>query len=582
MDKPKLYKIEKIEQKTPKVKSFCFYSEKISREAKPGQFLMVWVPGFDEFPISIASAYNRRIEIAVAKVGKGTEALHKFKVGDYIGIRGPYGNWFNNLGEKVCAVVGGYGSPAIRFYAEKNKKDLTVFLGAKTKEELLYKEEIEKFARVKVATEDGSEGFKGLVTELFSQEIEKEKFDRVMSCGPEIMMKKVCEITRDYKIPTQVLTERIVKCAKGFCGSCDLGGYRICKEGPVFDSEKIYGKTEFGVWTRDKSGKRASIKGILSEDFSSFLSEQFTPKRDEYFETELCGIKFPNPFMNSSGFGISGKLLYRYAIEGGAGALVTKSVCLEEKEGFDGPNFFEIKKFTPINAMGLPNPGIGNMKYEIEDMKKANVPVILSVFGKNPEEYKKVAEIGVDYGISMVEINVSCPHTEVSSIEENPELVKEIVKEVARVCHPFGIPVSVKISPNSNYIEVAKAAEEGWANSIVAINTLRYMPIDKKLNLKMLGSPSGFGGISGKGIKKLSEKILKDLRKEIDLPIISVGGIFSWKDALKRFTFGASACQIGSAIGYKGIKVFEEIKNGLKNYMEKNGYKNINELISFP
>jgi dihydroorotate dehydrogenase electron transfer subunit len=87
MDKPKLYKIEKIEQKTPKVKSFCFYSEKISREAKPGQFLMVWVPGFDEFPISIASAYNRRIEIAVAKVGKGTEALHKFKVGDYVGIK---------------------------------------------------------------------------------------------------------------------------------------------------------------------------------------------------------------------------------------------------------------------------------------------------------------------------------------------------------------------------------------------------------------------------------------------------------------------------------------------------------------
>jgi dihydroorotate dehydrogenase (NAD+) catalytic subunit len=312
------------------------------------------------------------------------------------------------------------------------------------------------------------------------------------------------------------------------------------------------------------------------------LPEQFTPKRDEYFETEICGIKFPNPFMNSSGFGISGKLLYRYAREGGAGALVTKSVCLEEKEGFDGPNFFEIKNFTPINAMGLPNPGIRNMKYEIEDMKKANVPIILSIFGKNSEEYKKVAEIAVDYGISMVEINVSCPHTEVSSIEENPELVKEIVKEVARVCHPFGIPVSVKISPNSNYIEVSKAAEEGGANSIVAINTLRFMPIDKKLNLKMLGNPSGFGGISGKGIKKLSEKILKDLREEIDLPIISVGGIFSWKDALRRFNLGASACQIGSAIGYKGIKVFEEIKNGLKNYMEKNGYKNINELISFP
>jgi dihydroorotate dehydrogenase electron transfer subunit len=289
MDRPKLYKIEKIEQKTPKVKSFRFYSEKISREAKPGQFLMVWVPGFDEFPISIASAYNKRIEIAVAKVGKGTEALHKFKVGDYVGIRGPYGNWFNNLGEKVCAVVGGYGSPAIRFYAEKNKKDLTVFLGAKTKEELLYKEEIEKFARVKVATEDGSEGFKGLVTELFSQEIEKEKFDQVITCGPEIMMKKVCEITRDYKIPTQVLTERIVKCAKGFCGSCDLGGYRICKEGPVFDSEKIMVKQNLEYGQEIKVGKEFLSKEFLLKIFllfclSSLLRKEMNTLKLRYVE----------------------------------------------------------------------------------------------------------------------------------------------------------------------------------------------------------------------------------------------------------------------------------------------------------
>ncbi|MFH8086782.1 MAG: dihydroorotate dehydrogenase [Candidatus Aenigmatarchaeota archaeon] len=344
------------------------------------------------------------------------------------------------------------------------------------------------------------------------------------------MMRKVCDITKKYGIKIQVLTERVIKCAQGFCGSCDLGGYRICKEGPVFDSEKIL-ETEFGKWTRAKSGKRIKIK-----DEKEIPLEEFFPEYDEFFEMELFGIKFSNPFMNSSGFGVSGKLLYRYVKEGGAGAIVTKSVCLEEREGFDGPNFFELKKFTPINAMGLPNPGIENMKPEIEDMKKANVPIILSIFGKSPEEYEKVAEIGLGFGVNAIEVNISCPHTEVASIEENPDLVKEVTKRIAKVSHPFGVPVLVKVSPNSNYIDVAKAAEEGWANGIVAINTLRYKPINKKLNVKMLGSSSGFGGISGKGIKKLSEKILKDLHREIELPIISAGGIFDWKDALKRFT----------------------------------------------
>ena len=475
---------------------------------------------------------------------------------------------------------GGYGSAPLRFYAEKNKhKKITFLLGAKTKEELLYKETIKKCAELKTATEDGSDGFKGLVTELFSNQIKKEKFDQVLTCGPEIMMKKVYEIAKEYKTPTQVLVERIVKCASGFCGSCDLGGYRICKEGPVFYAEKIYEKTEFGKWSRAKSGKRIPIKGISLEDLSSLHVKQFKPKIDPLLKIELCAIEFPNPLMNSAGFGVSGKLLARYAIEGGAGAIVTKSIGLEEREGFNGPNFFEFESFSPINAMGLPNPGIKNMKYEIEDMKKAGVPIILSIFGHTPEECERVAEIGVEYGINMVEVNVSCPSTEVSTVEEDPDLVKEVVKKVARVAHPFGVPVSVKISPNTNYLEVAKAAEEGHANTIVAINTLRYLPVNKKLKIPILGSSSGHGGISGKKIKRLSEKILKELYLELNIPIISVGGIFSSRDVIKRFAYGASACQIGSAIGYKGIKIFEEIKNGVKKYLISNSYSNIEEMI---
>lgn len=576
--RPRIHTIRKINQETPTVKSYVFNSDVITREAQPGQFLMLWIPGVDEFPISIASAYNSRVEIAVSKVGKGTEALHQIKEGDYIGIRGPYGSYFDLKGEKLLAVAGGYGSSAIRHLVEKGwGKEFTVLLGAKTSNELLYKDKFEKFAKVKVATDDGSEGYKGLVTDLLSELFKRENFDQVFTCGPEAMMKKVCEITAKYKKPTQVCVERIVKCARGFCGSCDLGGYRVCKEGPVFDAEKLR-ETEFGRWTRSKSGKRIQIEGIVCEDFSSFPSDIFIPEYDPLLETELCGVKLPNPLMNAAGLGFSGKMLFRYA-KGGAGAIVTKSIGLKEREGYDGSNFIEITTLTPVNAMGLPNPKIENYKLEIEDMKAANVPIVLSVFGQTPEECGKVAEIGIGYGIAMIEINVSCPHTELATVEKNPELVKEITQRVSQIAHPKEIPVSIKISPNEDYIEVAKAAEEGGANAITAINTIRVRPMNSKLNIPILGSSLGYGGKSGKGIREISEKILKDLYAELEIPIISTGGIFSYRDAINRFTNGAIACQIGTAIGYKGVDVFKEIAEGLKSYLRRNNYDNIKEII---
>ena len=580
---PVIHEIKEIIQETPRVKTFKFCSPGITQEAKPGQFVMVWNPRVDEIPISIAYADERgNLELAIAKAGDCTKDLHKKRVGDRLGLRGPYGRGFNLEGENFCFVCGGYGSAPLRYAAKevrKEDKEVTVLIGARTVSELLYVDRFEKLGcEVEIATEDGSEGYRGLVTDLLKRYLkrERERVDQVLTCGPELMMREVCKITRKYGIKTQLSVERIIKCSCGACGSCDLGGYRVCKDGPVFYAEELE-NTEFARWRRDKSGKRIPLEGLEKVNFSLPPLPDLKPEFDPMLEIELFGIKFPNPLMNAAGFGVSGRLLYRYA-KAGAGAVVTKSIGLKEEKGYPNPTFLEISHLTYVNAMGLPNPGIKNYKPEIEDAKHANVPIILSIYGKTPDEYEEVARIGASYGISMFEVNVSCPHTELASIESDPELVKEVTRKVVKVAKLRKIPVSVKISPNVDYIETADAAFKGGANAITAINTKRVRPLNYVLNIPILGNPTGFGGMSGKEHAQLGKEIVSELYREFEKPIIAVGGIFSATDVIDYAKNGACLFQIGSALVSEGMEIFRKIKEDLREYLRKNNFSNLSEL----
>ena len=338
---PTLHKIEAIIKESDTVKTFIFNAPEIAKESKPGQFVMVWDPGIDEIPISIAHASAEgEVELAIADVGDCSHSLHQKHVGDLIGLRGPYGTGFALRGESICMVAGGYGAAPLRFAASRAKesdKHVVLLEGAKSSAELLYVNELRDLGcDVKVATEDGSEGYKGVVTELFEALLASgEEFEQVLTCGPELMMKRVCEITKREEILTQVSVERIIKCSCGACGACDLGGYLVCKDGPVFNAEEL-ASTEFGRWKREKSGKRILITPSVAGKEVELLSippSQFTPEYEPLLNTEVCGVEFPNPLMNAAGFGVSGMLLYRYAVAG-AGAVVTKSIGLQEREGY--------------------------------------------------------------------------------------------------------------------------------------------------------------------------------------------------------------------------------------------------------
>jgi dihydroorotate dehydrogenase electron transfer subunit len=256
-----------MDNASPTVKTFTF-NDKECAKARPGQFLMLWIPGVDEIPLSILNAdKNDAVSVAVKNVGEATNTLHKKKVDDTIGVRGPFGNNFSEKGRRVLMVGGGTGVAPLLFLTRRmvTKETAVEFvLGAKTKDELLFMNELRRFPTKKVhlvtSTEDGSCGIIGLCTEPVQELLAKEKFDAVYACGPEQMILKVFELTEEHGIPLQASLERLMRCAIGLCGSCIIGKYRVCADGPVFTSKQLQeARDEFCLSKRDRSGRKIPL-----------------------------------------------------------------------------------------------------------------------------------------------------------------------------------------------------------------------------------------------------------------------------------------------------------------------------------
>jgi dihydroorotate dehydrogenase (NAD+) catalytic subunit len=260
----------------------------------------------------------------------------------------------------------------------------------------------------------------------------------------------------------------------------------------------------------------------------------------------------------------------------GAGAVVTKSIGLKPHYGYPNPTVIELE-YGFLNAMGLPNPGIELFLEELEKLKKSNIPVIGSIFGSNVIEFVELSEKMQKYKVDALELNMSCPHAKGYGLEigSNPKLVKDITSKVK---DSVDIPVFVKLSPNlTNIIDIAKSAEKGNADAIVAINTLKAMKIDIELKIPVLSNK--IGGYSGKAVKPVGIRCVYEISKNVDIPVIGVGGITNGEDAIEYFMAGASAVEIGTGIYYRGIDIFKEICKEIKKWMEKHNYNNLSEII---
>jgi len=262
----KMLKIEDIEKENSNVKSFYFNH---ALNSHPGQFVMIWVPGFGEKPMSIARDFGSKFQLAIADAGSVTKAICCTEIGQYVGIRGPLGTGFTLNGREgkkvksIALVGGGYGSGPMASLAELAIKEgikpenIHFIVGARSEDLLLFHKRLDKTGvNIHITTDDGSYGKKGRVTDALQKVLDKSKIDKICTVGPEMMMKAVYDIAEKNNVYCEVSLERYMKCGVGICGSCvvDTSGERMCVEGPVMGTEKLKKITEFGRYHRDSTG----------------------------------------------------------------------------------------------------------------------------------------------------------------------------------------------------------------------------------------------------------------------------------------------------------------------------------------
>lgn len=270
---PRTYRVKDVKQETEQVRTYTFDG---SLGAKPGQFVMVWLPGVDEVPMSVAYDSGAETKITFFAVGDLTEELFRRGVGDLVGLRGPFGTCYEwKPGQHIALVAGGYGAAPMYFVARETVGHgctLEAIVGAKSKAHLLYLEELESLPHVSlhVTTDDGSMGFKGYNVQLLEKMLQATQdpktddpaIDQVFACGPERMLTAVLAISQKFSVPCQLSLERYMKCGYGICGNCvvDPLGIRLCVEGPVVKGEVCSKITELGKYHRDSLGKKHSFQ----------------------------------------------------------------------------------------------------------------------------------------------------------------------------------------------------------------------------------------------------------------------------------------------------------------------------------
>jgi len=287
---------------------------------------------------------------------------------------------------------------------------------------------------------------------------------------------------------------------------------------------------------------------------------------------KLFGEKLKTPLIPASGVWGYGDE-YDFVDQKYLGAFVTKGLSVRPREGNPVPRIAETE-CGMLNSVGLNNVGI---KYFIEEklpkVKNLGTKIIVNFFGNTEEEYIEAAKMLANVPeVFALEMNVSCPNVKSGGIAfgQDPKLIEDLTASVKKITSK---PLIVKLTPNvTNIPIIAKAAEFGGADAVSLINTVRGMSIDIKTKRPTLATP--IGGYSGKAIKPIAVRAVYETAKEIKIPIIGIGGIYTAEDVIEFLMAGATAVQIGSAV-FANPNICEIISKNLITYCENNDIKNL-------
>ncbi|WPC41438.1 dihydroorotate dehydrogenase [Clostridium sp. JS66] len=289
----------------------------------------------------------------------------------------------------------------------------------------------------------------------------------------------------------------------------------------------------------------------------------------------ICGVDLKNPVIAASGtFGFGEEYANFYDISR-LGGICTKGLTLNPKEGNDGIRVFETRGGM-LNSVGLQNPGVDHfIQYELENMKKFDTAIIANLGGAAIEDYIKGVEKLNSTDIDILELNISCPNVKSGGMAFGikSKVAFEVVSEVKKICKK---PLMVKLSPNAeDIIDMAYRCCEAGADSISLVNTFKGMAIDINKREPVFNNISA--GLSGPAIKPIALRMVYEVSKAVNVPVIGLGGISSWKDAVEFIMAGATAIQVGTANFIKP-DICLDIINGIKSYMEKENIKDLCEI----
>ncbi len=295
----------------------------------------------------------------------------------------------------------------------------------------------------------------------------------------------------------------------------------------------------------------------------------------ERLKTELWGLSFKNPVMPASGSFASGREYGEYLDLNCLGAVITKGVAPIPWRGNPAPRVAETYGGM-LNSVGLQNSGLEVFKREdLPFLEDYDTRVGVNVVGKSVEEYVEVVKGLRGHAVDFFEVNISCHNVKEGGVAfgVDPDMANLVTEKVKKVADK---PVIMKLSPNvTDIVAIGKACEEGGADGLSLINTLMGMKIDIKTGKPLLGNV--FGGLSGPAIKPVALRMVYQLYPHVKIPIIGIGGIRTWQDALEFIMAGASGVQVGTA-NFQNPRVMIEIIEGLDSYLKEENIGSIREI----
>jgi dihydroorotate dehydrogenase subfamily 1 len=507
--------------------------------------------------------HGAELQFLILRKGQGTTELCNLKPGDEVQLLGPLGNTFPppSGNKKACIIGGGIGiAPVAGFTETLSFGSYDFFASFKSG---MYGLEYIHPASLTITTDDGSCGIHGMLPDALTTDVLKAgNYGTVYACGPAPMLAYVKKISEEAGIPCWISMEARMACGMGVCLGCTIptteGNKRCCKDGPVFDSRIL----QFPVPVSQPH--RAAL--ISEPDLS----------------VSIAGVVFRNPVIGSSGtFGFGTEYSSIFDVNK-LGGIASKGLTIEPREGNTGIRLWE----TPsglMNSIGLQNPGIPHfITYELQEMLNLKPVTIANLSGSTLETYVEGAKLLDKTNVPMIELNISCPNVAAGGASwgmtcANADTAVRAVRAVTKK------PLIVKLTPQApDLAGVVLSCVKAGADAISLCNSFQGVAIDIERGVPVFDKiKAGFGGPAVRpiAVRLVWETVetLNTLPENERVPVIAIGGIEKWQDAVEFIMAGASAVEAGTNTFANPLTMIQVIE-GLTAFMKRKGYATIGEM----